>query len=339
MVLRELRRAGYDPQWERVDTEAEYVARLEGKPDLVLADYTMPHFSAKRALTLLQESEPDLPFIIISGTMGEDQAVEVMRQGAWDYLLKDRMGRLGPAVALALEKRHMRKEYAVATEALRKSEHKYRHLFENLSEAAFLIDCATHRIVDLNLRAEELVGRPRAEVLDTDEITLFPAEHTAGSGGRMTNAISNSPGGHWMEAEVCHTAGTTVQVQISITTTELNQRAHILALMTDITARKQKEETLRSAKNAAEESSALTGGLLTNMTREIRSPMSGLVGLLDVLMEEIPPKRREMLESGRMTAISLLRMLDESEKAIQAGGCGPQQATAGKAPRPGDFWD
>lgn len=319
MILRELRRAGYDPQWDRVDEEPEYVDRLDSGLDLILVDYTMPKFNARRALVLLQESGLDLPFIIISGTIGEDQAVEVMRQGAWDYLLKDRMARLGPAVALALEKRNLRRGNAQSAEALQKSERKYRQLFEMLNEAAVLVDLATRRIVEVNPRAEELFLRTREELIGADEMTLFPSDGHSLGVGRLTSAASLTPRGHWMEAEVQPREGPAVPVQISITATELLDRTHVLALMTDITARKAREEMLRNAKNAAEESHSLASGLLTNMTREIRSPMSGLVGLLETLMDDVPEKRREVLESGKTAAISLLRLLDESERAIQDG--------------------
>lgn len=340
MILRELRRAGYDPQWERVDEEEEYVSRLDSGLDLILVDYTMPKFNARRALALLQESGLDLPFIIVSGTIGEDQAVEVMRLGAWDYLLKDRMARLGPAVLQALEKRNLRRGNAQSAEALQKSERKYRQLFEMLNEAAVLVDLATRRIVEVNPRAEELFLRTREELIGADESTLFP-EHGSSLGvGRLTSAASLAPSGHLMEVEVQPREGRPVPVQISLTATELLDRTHVLALMTDITARKAREDMLRNAKNVAEQSNSLASGLLTNMTREIRSPMSGLVGLLETLMDDVPEKRRDVLESGKTAAISLLRLLDESERAIQDGGRGDGRKSGSISSAPVmEFWD
>src|SRR5262245_65329655 len=90
LVLRELRRAGFDPQAVRVETEQDYLAHLGPALDLILADYSLPQFDALLALHLLRERGLDIPFIIISGSISEEVAVECMKQGAADYLLKDR---------------------------------------------------------------------------------------------------------------------------------------------------------------------------------------------------------------------------------------------------------
>jgi CheY-like chemotaxis protein len=102
LILHELRRSGFEPTGERLETEAEYLAGLQWPPDVILADYQMPQLDAPRALSLLQALGIDIPFIVVSGSIGEDLAVAIVRQGATDYLLKDRLKRLGPAVRHAL---------------------------------------------------------------------------------------------------------------------------------------------------------------------------------------------------------------------------------------------
>jgi len=103
LLVRELRRSEIDFDWHRVDTEAEYLARLNPDLKLILSDYEMPQFSGLRALELLkQQPALEIPFIIVSGTIGEEMAVTAMQQGAADYLLKDRLTRLGSAVRRAL---------------------------------------------------------------------------------------------------------------------------------------------------------------------------------------------------------------------------------------------
>jgi two-component system, sensor histidine kinase and response regulator len=109
LVLHALRRAGYDPIADRVETEQDYRDRLQPAPEIILADYSMPELDAMRALEILQECRLDIPFIIVSGTIGEELAVRVMQQGATDYIIKDRLGRLGQAVTHALEKKLQRK--------------------------------------------------------------------------------------------------------------------------------------------------------------------------------------------------------------------------------------
>jgi two-component system cell cycle sensor histidine kinase/response regulator CckA len=105
LILDALRRAGIDPQCETVETEREYLAHLSSDLDVILADYSLPGFDGLRALELARELRPDVPFIIVSGTMGEDNAVAAMKKGASDYLLKDRLARLGQAVCLARERK------------------------------------------------------------------------------------------------------------------------------------------------------------------------------------------------------------------------------------------
>jgi len=103
LIAHELRRSGFDVTWERVDTEADYLAQLAKAPEIILADYALPQFSGLRALQLLEQQGLTIPFIVVSGTVGEEAAVAVMKQGAADYVLKSRLGRLGPAVMRALQ--------------------------------------------------------------------------------------------------------------------------------------------------------------------------------------------------------------------------------------------
>lgn len=110
LALAELRRAGLDPDWQRVETEADYLAALDPALHLILADYSLPQFDAAQALALLQARGLDIPFIVLSGMISEEVAVECMKQGAADYLLKDRLARLGPAVRQALERKRLRDE-------------------------------------------------------------------------------------------------------------------------------------------------------------------------------------------------------------------------------------
>src|SRR5438105_8215943 len=119
LMLLELRRAGFEPEAKRVDTEADYLANLHSDLELILSDYSMPHFSGLRALELLKEMELPVPFILVSATIGEETAVAAIRSGAADYLLKDRLTRLGQAVHRALEERRLCKERERTEERLR----------------------------------------------------------------------------------------------------------------------------------------------------------------------------------------------------------------------------
>ncbi|HEY2986975.1 MAG TPA: GAF domain-containing protein [Candidatus Binatia bacterium] len=120
LMLYELERVGFEPLWKRVETESDYLAELERTPDVVLADHTLPGFGAPQALDLLKERGLDIPFIVVTGSISEDVAVARLKQGASDYILKDRMVRLGEAVTRALREKRLRDEKSKAEEALKK---------------------------------------------------------------------------------------------------------------------------------------------------------------------------------------------------------------------------
>ena len=164
LMLHELRRAWFEPDWQRVETEAEYLAALKKSPDLILADWSLPQFGGMRALKLTKERGLDIPFIIVSGSIGEDAAVGAVREGAADYLLKDRLGRLGEAVRRALEDKLLREERKRVVEDLRDSELKFRSLVEQSSEGIVIID-EQGKIVDWNDRQEQITGIKRVDAI------------------------------------------------------------------------------------------------------------------------------------------------------------------------------
>lgn len=112
VMVRHLREAGYVPAWQRVETEPEYLAHLESSLDLILLDYTLPDMTAPRALQLLRDRGCDVPAIVVTGTVSEQTALACLRLGANDYILKDRLARLGAAVQSALAQRVLRQERA-----------------------------------------------------------------------------------------------------------------------------------------------------------------------------------------------------------------------------------
>ncbi|MBX3300618.1 MAG: response regulator [Nitrospira sp.] len=119
LMVRELKRAGFDPTWDQVDTEDMFLKCLEQPYELILSDNTMPSFDALRALKRLQERQLDIPVIIVSGSIGEEQAVSLLHHGAADYIMKDRIHRLGAAVEHVLEQKRLRNDNRLAHAALR----------------------------------------------------------------------------------------------------------------------------------------------------------------------------------------------------------------------------
>ncbi|MEO7086860.1 MAG: response regulator [Gemmatimonadaceae bacterium] len=132
LILRELNRSEHEIVWTRVETAAEMRNALETKTwDVVLSDWSLPTFSALEALSVLHSTGTDIPFIIVSGTVGEDTAVQGMRHGAHDYLLKDRLARLIPAIEREIREHETRRAGKRAEEALKRSEVRLRRLAES----------------------------------------------------------------------------------------------------------------------------------------------------------------------------------------------------------------
>jgi signal transduction histidine kinase len=120
LTVRELKKSGYDPQWQRVDTQTEFMNCLvQDPPDVIISDHVMPQFSSTEALQCIRENRLTIPFIVVSHAIGDEEAVGLMRNGASDYILKDRMARLGEAVRHVLEKQQLWSRYAEAQEDLR----------------------------------------------------------------------------------------------------------------------------------------------------------------------------------------------------------------------------
>jgi len=126
LLVRELRRGGYDITFERVDSPQALDAAVSGREwDIVICDYSMPHFSGTDALRLLRAKGSEAPFIFLSGTIGEETAVAALKQGAQDYLMKDNMKRLIPAIQRELrekEERQQRKDLEQRVQRLQKFE-------------------------------------------------------------------------------------------------------------------------------------------------------------------------------------------------------------------------
>lgn len=152
--------------------------------DVILSDYTVPGFDGREALRLAHECCPETPFLFVSGTIGEDTAIEALKNGATDYVLKHRPMRLIPAVDRALREVQERAERERAEHAMRQSEHKYRELFESLGDGAFLSDEATDKVLDTNRKAEHMVGCPRSQIIghpQTQFLTLNKVRPVAGT--------------------------------------------------------------------------------------------------------------------------------------------------------------
>lgn len=165
LLLRQLRSAPFSFTPLLADGERGFVEALKHDPDIILSDFDMPGFGGMRALELLGKSGRSIPFIIISGSIGEDVAVEVMRAGADDYLLKDRMARLHSAINHALEKHRLEREAEQANASLRASEERFRQIAENIQEVFWMTDPVKHELLYVSPAYETIWGRPCADIV------------------------------------------------------------------------------------------------------------------------------------------------------------------------------
>jgi PAS domain S-box-containing protein len=215
-------------QLVRVDNRANYIAVLEqGNIDVILSDYTMPEFDGRTALALAREKRPEVPFLFVSGTIGEDAAIEALKNGATDYVLKHRLMRLIPAVDRALRDAKERAERERAEEAMRQSEYKYRELFESLADAAFLADEQSGKIIDTNRCAEILLGCPRAEILGRKQSQFLALEQALPIEAGITTTVA-------CECEMIRADGSTLPVEVRATRLTLYDRALVLRLCHDL---------------------------------------------------------------------------------------------------------
>lgn len=164
LLLRELSQAGYDPQYLCVATrKALNIALDEQNWDIILSDYTMPDFDGLSALHIVKERGLDIPFIMVSGTIGEDVAVNAMRTGAHDYLMKDNLKRLVPAVERELKEAEIRRQRKLTEGELRESEERFRTLADTTATAIFVY--SGERFVYVNPASERLTGYKSEELL------------------------------------------------------------------------------------------------------------------------------------------------------------------------------
>jgi PAS domain S-box-containing protein len=250
LLLRNLERSDYHIAHQRVETAEALRAALDAESwDILFCDFTMPRFSGQKALEIVKERDPDLPFIFVSGTLGEDVAVQAMKTGAHDYIMKNNLTRLVPAMERELREANVQRQRCQAEEDMRTSEYKYRHLLESLGDAAFLFNAETGRIFDTNPEAETLLGRSRAEILGMREDQLYPPQRDQVQPLTPLSADARERG---FESNVLRKDGTIVPVRVSVSKFELYDRPVLSALFQDITDRKRSEKKIQEQANLLE---------------------------------------------------------------------------------------
>ena len=250
LLLRLLRKAGYAPECERVETAQAMRECLATRTwDVVLADYRLPQFSAPEALGVLKESGLDLPFLVVSGGIGEATAVAAMKAGAHDYLMKDNLARLVPAIERELREAANRAGKRRTAEALRDSELRYRLLWETATDAILLMDTAGH-IHFANPAVEDVFGYKPDELIGQNLTSLQPeplrqlhreaVQRYLKTGQKRLN---------WRATEMpaLRKDGAEIPVEVAFSDMEFEGKRWFVGFVRDITERRRTEKALQES--------------------------------------------------------------------------------------------
>ncbi|HSH93098.1 MAG TPA: SpoIIE family protein phosphatase, partial [Roseimicrobium sp.] len=245
IVVSVLRKGGYDIQFERVDTGPAMKAALENRVwDIICADYNMPEFSAPEALKVLQDAALDIPFIIISGGIGEDIAVAAMKSGAHDYLMKGNLARLVPAVERELREAKIRSSQRAAEETLRESERRYRLLWETATDAVLLMDTdGTIRFA--NPAVEKVLRHSQEGVVGENITNVLPGAGDLPFLQKTFSAPGTNRAVGRLETTSKRRDGSEVIVEIVSNEMEVKETRSIVLFIRDVTERRQAEQELR----------------------------------------------------------------------------------------------
>jgi len=234
----------------RVQTRDGFLAALaEFHPDIVLSDYNLPTFDGRTALDLVLQRYPHTPVVMVTGAMGDELAVELLKAGARDYVLKDRLARLPAAVSRALAEERERRDLQMAQKALRDSEEKFRAMSASAQDAIILMD-GRGRISFWNAAAEKIFGFTESEIVGCELHThLAPEQYHAAFRASFDKFCRSGQGaviGRTLELVAKRKSGEEFPVEISLSAVRLEDSWNSIGIVRDITARKQTEQELHA---------------------------------------------------------------------------------------------
>jgi PAS domain S-box-containing protein len=312
LMLREVRKEGIESIALRVETESDFRKQLrEFRPGLILADYCLPAYDGLSALAVTQKECPDVPFILVSGTLGEEQAIDALHHGAADYVLKQRLARLGPSVRRALHEAEEHRNRTQAEAALAKSEQKYRRLFETSRDAIMTLFPPNWKFTSANPATVALFGaRDEQEFTSLGLWEVSPERQPDGElsslkAQRMI-ATAMEQGSHLFDWTHQRINGEPFPATVLLTCVELEGAMGLQATVRDITERKQMEEANARLAMAVEQ--AAEAIVITDAAGTILYVNPAFEHISGYPQQEAIGQNPRILKSGKQDAAFYQRM-------------------------------
>ena len=301
LVKHQIRKSGIKFIDQLVDKKESYICALRDfKPDVILSDYSLPSFDGMQALRIKEELTPFVPFILVTGAINEETAVEVMKAGADDYIIKEHIVRIAPAIKQAIEKKLVDKKVKLLA-----------HSLESISECVSVTD-AEGWIIYTNDSFNKTYGYEEEEVFGK-HVSVLSASETEGN--QLLNSSRETISSGHLREEIMNKRknGTLFPVLRSVSVIkDRNDHpfAHIAVSM-DITEMIRNRKELMKAKEKAEETNRLKTAILNNMSHEIRTPMNAIMGFSSLMAEADTAEKNEYAEIILKSSNQLLSVIDE----------------------------
>lgn len=290
LVEARLKRHGYTPDITRVqDGKAMQDAlATDTRWDIVISDYALPSFNGLEALAILKESGRDLPFILVSGAIGEETAVAAMKAGAQDYLLKDSLARLGPVVERECREAESRRQRRKAEAALREREARYALMVESTQMAVYDWDFPSGTIHWNDAYYTQLGLPPAPSVPFERFFALLHPEDREPVRTSLQAHLDDATVPYDLEFRLRHNEGHYITIHSRgrcLRNTD-GEPLRLIGVAEDISTRKELEALTRRAKDAAEEASARKSRLIANLSHEFKTPLNAILAYAQLLEEK-----------------------------------------------------